>query len=187
MKKLLTTTALALSLAIAAPAIAAPVAPAATPAAKPAAPAAKPASAKGPNAGFVEKGVSQLSEDKQAAFRDSLKASVDKHREGNTKRTQLREELATILGAANFDKAAFTAKNKEIQDEEYVSRANLNTAITEAIAKLSAADRKILADGMMPPKRPAAPAAAKPVAPAAAKPAATPAPAPAAAPAPAKQ
>lgn len=134
MKKLLTTTAIILSLAVSSVSLA----------------YADVGAEKGEHRGghFMEEAIAKLPEQAANEFRDTMKQAHEKTKATHAKIKKLHEELDALLVAENFDKAAFLAKTKEMQKIEEKAHASMSEAFATAVSKLSLGDRKTLSDAM---------------------------------------
>jgi uncharacterized membrane protein len=97
---------------------------------------------------FMEKALSQLPEKKANVFRDTMKQAYEKNESLNAQVKAQKEELRGLLAAQNFDKAAYIAKAKSIENLKMQMYGARSEAFANAAANLSQEERKILADSM---------------------------------------
>lgn len=98
-----------------------------------------------------EETLSKLPEDKAQLVRDSMTQARKENKANWERKKALRGEIDALLVAPTFDKDAYLAKVKEqaaLKEQMHLSFA---TKMADVASKLTAEERKILADGM--PKR----------------------------------
>lgn len=97
---------------------------------------------------FMEAAVSKLPEKKAAEFREVMKKVHEKNKSSHEQIKKLHEELQVILVAPKFDKSAYLAKSKEIQDAREKSHNDRTEAFATEVEKFSQDERKTLSDSM---------------------------------------
>ncbi len=130
MNKLLSTTALVLSLTFSGMAHAAPD-------------GDKPHGAR-----FMEEAISKLPPQKAEAFRNTLKQAHEKGKESREQSKKLHEELRAIMTAEKFDKSAYLAKTEELRvlrEKKYKAK---SAALATALSALTQEERTTIADNM---------------------------------------
>jgi uncharacterized membrane protein len=152
--KLLSATALFVTLMMSATALAAdatkPAEPAkpAVAAAKPEAPKAdaKPAGKKeaGKTGKKAAAGANKIAPEKVKLYRDALQAAGTKNAAVQTQIKKLRDEVTAIIAAEKFDTEAYVAKNAEIDKLNVQMRSNVTEATAGALAKFTPAERKVV-------------------------------------------
>jgi uncharacterized membrane protein len=81
------------------------------------------------------------------ALAEAIEMSFEKRIEASHER---RERARALLSAERFDAQAFTQALTDLQSQRSVQDADLVRRIAQGIAKMSAADRKVLADVTVP-------------------------------------
>jgi len=97
---------------------------------------------------FMTEALAKLPAAKAEAFRTSMKKSHEGKKEEFGDIKKLHEEMKNILTAEKFDKVAYIAKGKEIQDKQEKMHAARTEAFANAVATLSQSERKTLADAL---------------------------------------
>ncbi len=92
----------------------------------------------------MEQAISTLPQDKAQGFRDSLQSAHEENAPLYQKAQHLHAQLHDILAADNFDRNAFTAKNKELRKVHDKIHANLDDAFADGLSNLSTSDRQKL-------------------------------------------
>lgn len=77
-------------------------------------------------------------------FRNKIRGKLPVLRERHQNTQKLREELALLIAAEDWDRAAVTAKFEEIKAEQDRQREVFNAAFIDAVETLPAAERKKL-------------------------------------------
>ena len=126
MKKLLTTTALVLSLSFSGLAYA----------------------NDGPHGGFMKEVLSKLPAEKADAFRNILKEGREKNAGLREQTKKLHDELYTIITAPKFNKTTFLAKKEELRTLHDKMAKSKDAAFANALAGLTQEERTSVADGM---------------------------------------
>ena len=94
---------------------------------------------------FMSDAVAKLPKEKAEAFLAIIKQERDKDLTAKRETAiQLHKQLDTILTAPTFDKAAYLAKSKELQDLWNAKHQHMTEAFTTAAATLSQEERKTL-------------------------------------------
>lgn len=130
MKKLLTTTALVLSLTFSGMAL------------------AYDGGDKGEHGGFMKEAFSKLPQDKAEAFRNTLKESREKNKASHEQIKKLHDELYTIMTAPTFDKKAYLAKSGEIQALKDKMHKAKTAAFATGLSNLTQEERTSVADSL---------------------------------------
>ncbi|MBY0407557.1 MAG: periplasmic heavy metal sensor, partial [Rickettsiales bacterium] len=87
----------------------------------------------------------RISVQKMQAYNDTLKAARLKNATNRLEMQKLRDDLATIVTAPNFDKAAYISKSNEIEKINMQIRMSLAEANANALAQLSPEERTMMA------------------------------------------
>lgn len=96
----------------------------------------------------MEAVLEKLPPEKAEAFKATLKASREANKDKREGVKKLHDELAAIVTAPTFDKAAFLAKHKEIDAARAEMSDTRHAAMAEALSKLSQDERKTVSEGM---------------------------------------
>lgn len=91
---------------------------------------------------------SKLPKDSAMLIRHVMEKAFQDNKNLMAQGKKLHKELLAVLTVDNFDAAAYTAKQQEIQQLHDKIKTNMSAAFASALAQLSPADRKIIADGM---------------------------------------
>jgi len=97
---------------------------------------------------YMEKAISKLPPDKAAEFHSAMKDAHEQNKELYEQMHALHQDLHNILTADTFDKDAFLAKSREMQQLHDKVAENLDMAFASAIEPLSPKDRNMLALAM---------------------------------------
>ncbi len=85
-----------------------------------------------------------LSPDKAKLYNDTLKAASDSNKDLRDKIHKAHDESDAIMTAEKFDKAAFLAKQAELDGLYSQVRTKMNAAYVSVVEKLKQDERKIL-------------------------------------------
>lgn len=88
----------------------------------------------------------RLSEEHYKIVKDAMNKVREDNKHLNDQIKAKKKELAAIMSADKFDKAAYLAKHNEIQNLIEKASYNRASAMADAAEKLPASDRKILAE-----------------------------------------
>ncbi len=102
----------------------------------------------GDGAGFYQGALSKLPEAKATEFKATMKAAFDKNTPVFEQMKKTRDELKDISTAEKFDKGAFLAKTAELNKERDQMRSTFDEARADALGKLTQDERKTLAEAM---------------------------------------
>lgn len=102
----------------------------------------------GPPPPPFEEALKKLPDKDAAAFRDTMKASHEKDKATFEQMHKLHGELKAIITADTFDKNAFIAKNKQLDALHDKLHVNMTEALANAISKLPPDERKTFAEAM---------------------------------------
>jgi uncharacterized membrane protein len=89
--------------------------------------------------------LSQLPAEKATLFKDTMKATREKNKPLRDQLHKLYSDRDAILTADKFDKDAFNAKNAELDKIYDQMRANTNQSFVSVAAQFTADERKVLA------------------------------------------
>jgi uncharacterized membrane protein len=103
------------------------------------------------NNAYVEQAITKLPAKDAAQFRDTMKQAHEKNMAIYDQVHSIHDDMEAILVAESFDKDAFRAKSKQLQDVYDTMRANMDDAFVSAVAKLSQDERKTIATAMAYP------------------------------------
>ena len=95
-----------------------------------------------------EEALSKLPDKDAAAFRDTMKQSHEKDKALFDQMHKLHEDLRAIIVAPTFDKDAFIAKNKELDELHHKMHAHMTAALATALSALTPDERKTFAESM---------------------------------------
>lgn len=98
--------------------------------------------------GFMQGALSKLPQDKADAFRNTLKQAREKNTETHDQMKKLHDQLYTIMTAPTFDKKAYIAKNGEIQALQEKMQKSRNAAFANALSSLTQEERTSVADSL---------------------------------------
>ena len=88
--------------------------------------------------------LSTLPADKQKIYKDGIQALRAKNTALHDQIIKLQQDISTVMTADKFDKAAFIAKNEEIEKLFAQMRSNTAEAIASIASQFSLEERKIL-------------------------------------------
>ncbi len=96
----------------------------------------------------TESAVSKLPPKKAAEFRENMKGAYDENKGLWAKKQQLHKELHAIIVAPDFDADAFIAKSNELRDLHDKMEANRTAAFATSLSNLNQKERISLVSGM---------------------------------------
>ena len=96
--------------------------------------------------GFMQGALSKLPQDKAEAFRNTLKQAREKNTATHEQMKKLHDQLYTIMAAPTFDKKAYLAKNAEIQGLKEKMQKTRSAAFAMALGNLTQEERTSVAD-----------------------------------------
>jgi len=97
---------------------------------------------------FMEEALSKLPDKDADQFRATMKQSHEKDKALFEQMHKLHDEQRAILTADNFDKSAYIVKSKELQKLHDKMHANMTQAFATAVSQLPQDERQTLADAM---------------------------------------
>lgn len=97
---------------------------------------------------FMEEAINKLPAAKAEAFKATMKKSHEKNEKLSAQSKKLHEEMRAIVTAEKFDKAAFLAKSGELQKVHDQMHVSMTESLAEALSSLSQDERKTLSDNM---------------------------------------
>ena len=98
--------------------------------------------------GFFSESLSKLPEAKATAFKATMKQSREQNKDLFAQEKKIHEDLRTLMTAKTFDKDAFIAKDKELQQLRDQMSENRSKAFADALSGLTQDERTSLADAM---------------------------------------
>ena len=97
---------------------------------------------------FFNGTLEKLPEQKAAAFKETMKEARETNKALMEQTKKLHEDLRAIIIAPTFDKAAFVAKDKELQEVHDKMAQTRSAAFADALSGLTQEERTTLADSM---------------------------------------